>query len=85
MIIYIFYIILVSTVTRSAAFWHLPCQGQLRVVRMNSLVNSGKVSIHAHTIHGGSDIYSFDFSVTTSSLLQSECTSCAVKQNLSVY
>ncbi|KKZ63105.1 hypothetical protein EMCG_02544 [[Emmonsia] crescens] len=40
---------------------------------MNPLVNSGQISTPVHAIHGG-----------TLSLLQSKCTFCAVRQDLSM-
>lgn len=44
------------------AFWRLPCRGRTGVARLDPLVEPGKISSHAHTIHGaGSKRSATDF------------------------
>ncbi|OJD14469.1 hypothetical protein AJ78_05180 [Emergomyces pasteurianus Ep9510] len=71
-----------ATISPALAFWRLPCRGRLGVARLDPLVNPDAVSSHAHVIHGASN---FGMSVTVDGLLNSECTSCAVKEDKSIY
>ena len=41
-----------SIISPALGFWRLPCQGRLGVARMDPIVDPGKVSSHAHSIHG---------------------------------
>ncbi|KAM5474847.1 hypothetical protein MferCBS49748_000254 [Microsporum ferrugineum] len=66
----------------ASAFWRMPCQGRLGLARMDPIVNPGELSPHAHAIHGGKN---FDFTITGDQLAESDCTSCAVTQDKSVY
>ncbi|KAM0792065.1 hypothetical protein ACM66B_004770 [Microbotryomycetes sp. NB124-2] len=64
------------------AFWRLPCSAPLIVERADPIVNPGAVSGHVHTVMGGSN---FALSNTFQNMLESECTSCKVKQDMSAY
>lgn len=64
------------------AFWRLPCQGRSGVARIDPLAQYGEVAHHAHVIHGGNN---FGFESDYDDLMASNCTSCAVKQDMSVY
>ncbi|KAI3097075.1 hypothetical protein CBS147333_9404 [Penicillium roqueforti] len=64
------------------AFWRLPCRGRTGLARLDPLVDPGTVSSHAHAVHGGG---SFGMSSDEASLLESDCTSCAVTQDKSAY
>ncbi|KAH8146720.1 uncharacterized protein LAJ45_09094 [Morchella importuna] len=66
----------------ASAFWRLPCRQSLTVERIDPLTHFGAVSEHVHTIHGGNK---FSQSATEALLLESTCTSCQVKQDLSAY
>ncbi|KAK2763125.1 hypothetical protein FQN54_009761 [Arachnomyces sp. PD_36] len=74
--------VLAATAAPASAFWRLPCMGDTGVARMDPLVNPGTISDHAHIVHGGGN---FGKSSTRDTLLQSDCTSCAVKQDKSSY
>ncbi|KAI9781105.1 MAG: hypothetical protein M1816_002576 [Peltula sp. TS41687] len=63
-------------------FWRLPCNGRAGVARIDPLAQHGRVGNHAHVIHGGNN---FGFDSAYSDLIKSECTSCGVKQDRSVY
>ncbi|EEH05287.1 WSC domain-containing protein [Histoplasma capsulatum G186AR] len=78
----IFTAVLAATISPALAFWRLPCRGRLGVARLDPLVNPGAVSSHAHVIHGAGN---FGKSVTVDELLASDCTSCAIKQDKSIY
>ncbi|OAX83176.1 hypothetical protein ACJ72_02467 [Emergomyces africanus] len=78
----IFAAALAATIPPTLAFWRLPCRGRLGVARLDPLVNPGAVSSHAHVIHGASN---FGMSVSVDELLNSQCTSCAVKEDKSIY
>ncbi|KAL1959412.1 hypothetical protein VTO42DRAFT_2215 [Malbranchea cinnamomea] len=71
-----------SLVSPALGFWRLPCQGRLGVAPMDPLVNPGERAAHVHAIHGARN---FGLSVTADLLLDSECTSCAVTQDKSIY
>ncbi|KAL2363450.1 hypothetical protein RJZ56_003620 [Blastomyces dermatitidis] len=78
----VFTAVVAATISPALAFWRLPCRGRLGVARLDPLVNPGAISSHAHVIHGASN---FGMSVTVDSLLASDCTSCAVKEDKSIY
>ncbi|KAI9820494.1 MAG: hypothetical protein M1826_000893 [Phylliscum demangeonii] len=73
---------LVLFLTGADAFWRLPCRGRIGVGRIDPLVDFGAVGEHAHALHGGNN---FDFSSTYDDLLKSNCTSCQVTEDKSVY
>lgn len=64
------------------AFWRMPCHGRTGLARIDPLVDPGEVSDHSHAIHGGSN---FGFDTTYEDLIDSNCTSCGVYQDKSVY
>lgn len=41
----------------ATAFWRMPCHGRTGLARIDPLVDTGKISEHAHSIHGGSSKY----------------------------
>lgn len=80
------------------AFWRLPCYSRLGVYRIDPIVSEGLPSQHAHTLHGahstfrmGLDsrrlIFTLDlnFSSSYEGLVQSNCTTCAVLEDMSAY
>ncbi|GAW12370.1 hypothetical protein ANO14919_017360 [Xylariales sp. No.14919] len=69
-----------SSVTE--AFWRMECRGSTGVARVDPIVDFGKVSGHAHTVHGSSG---FGMGAAYADLTGGDCTSCAVKQDKSAY
>jgi hypothetical protein len=80
------------------AFWRLPCYSRLGVFRIDPIVSEGLPSQHAHTLHGAQSmsrislevrflIFTLDlnFSSSYESLVQSNCTTCAVLEDMSAY
>lgn len=48
----------VALLTGSAnAFWRMPCHDRIALARLDPIIDPGKASSHAHTIHGGSSTY----------------------------
>lgn len=46
------------TVTGSVdAFWRMPCRSRTGLARLDPLMDSGELSDHAHTIHGGGSMF----------------------------
>lgn len=66
----------------AGAFWRLPCNGRAGVARIDPLAQFGEIASHAHVIHGGNN---FGFTSGYEDVMKSGCTSCAVKQDLSIY
>lgn len=64
------------------AFWRMECRGRTGLARLDPLVEPGEVANHAHAIHGGSN---FGLNTDYDSLVESDCTSCMVKQDKSAY
>ncbi|KAF1352923.1 hypothetical protein EJ07DRAFT_135293 [Lizonia empirigonia] len=64
------------------AFWRLPCYSRLGVFRIDPIVSEGLPSQHAHTLHGAQNL---NFSSSYDSLVQSNCTTCAVLEDMSAY
>ncbi|KAJ5649325.1 uncharacterized protein N7484_003048 [Penicillium longicatenatum] len=64
------------------AFWRLPCRGRTGLARLDPIVDPGVISSHVHSIHGGGN---FGMSSDSTTLRESNCTSCAVTQDLSAY
>ncbi|KAI1352157.1 hypothetical protein F5Y01DRAFT_100682 [Xylaria sp. FL0043] len=64
------------------AFWRMECRGSTGLARIDPIVDFGKISPHAHTVHGSSG---FGMSATYDDLVSGDCTSCAVKQDKSAY
>lgn len=44
---------LYAFVSRSEAFWRMPCRSRTGLARIDPIISSGTVSEHAHAIHGG--------------------------------
>jgi hypothetical protein len=80
------------------AFWRLPCYSRLGVYRIDPIVSEGLPSQHAHTLHGAHSTFDIDlegrcliftldlsFSSSYEGLIQSNCTTCAVLEDMSAY
>jgi hypothetical protein len=80
------------------AFWRLPCYSRLGVYRIDPIVSEGLPSQHAHTLHGAHSTFrmgldsrrliltlDLDFSSSYEGLVQSNCTTCAVLEDMSAY
>lgn len=70
---------------QATAFWRMSCRGRANldgIARIDPLVEFGRISEHAHNIHGGKK---FDFTTTSDKLKESECTSCTVMKDKSAY
>ncbi|KAJ4322223.1 hypothetical protein N0V84_004937 [Fusarium piperis] len=64
------------------AFWRMECPGRVGLARLDPIVDPGKISMHAHSIHGSSG---FSDTSSTEELLNGDCTSCRVTQDKSSY
>lgn len=64
------------------AFWRMECHGQVGLARIDPLVSPNEVAQHVHAIHGSSG---FSETATYEDLINADCTSCAVRQDKSVY
>jgi len=64
------------------AFWRMECRGRAGMARIDPLMAPGRASQHAHAIHGSSG---FHESATYEDLMAGDCTSCAVKEDMSAY
>ncbi|KAF2140807.1 uncharacterized protein K452DRAFT_319126 [Aplosporella prunicola CBS 121167] len=58
------------------------CTSRLLDGRLDPIVNPGRVSYHSHVVSGGND---FNFSTTYEDALNSPCSSCAIKEDPSIY
>lgn len=80
------------------AFWRLPCYSRLGVFRIDPILSKGLPSQHAHTLHGAQSTSTItlrvqciiicldlNFSSSYDSLVQSDCTTCAVLEDMSAY
>lgn len=82
------------------AFFRLPCSKPVLNARADPIVSYGKASSHAHTIQGsnGTHMITFkwavfilprmlaiSFSTTFEDLRESNCTTCMVKDDKSIY
>ncbi|KAJ9240277.1 hypothetical protein DTO169E5_4065 [Paecilomyces variotii] len=65
-----------------AGFWRLPCRGRSGAARVDPLMSPGEISQHVHVVAGGKN---FGPNADQDSLMNSECTSCAVTQDKSAY
>ncbi|ORY87960.1 hypothetical protein BCR37DRAFT_390463 [Protomyces lactucae-debilis] len=68
--------------TSAEAFWRLPCVNQVVYERSDPIVNPGQLSGHMHAIMGANN---FNYSTTFADLRASDCTTCQVSQDKSVY
>ncbi|KAJ4233264.1 hypothetical protein FSOLCH5_010121 [Fusarium solani] len=64
------------------AFWRMECPGRVGLARLDPIIDPGKISMHAHSIHGSSG---FSETSNTEELLNGDCTSCRVTQDKSSY
>ncbi|KAJ6110752.1 hypothetical protein N7486_002987 [Penicillium sp. IBT 16267x] len=64
------------------AFWRLPCRGRTGLSRLDPIMDPGEISPHVHSIQGGGN---FGMSSDMATLRESNCTSCAVMQDMSAY
>ncbi|KAG6127989.1 hypothetical protein E4U22_005436 [Claviceps purpurea] len=64
------------------AFWRMECPGRVGVARIDPIVNPGTASPHAHAIHGSNGISA---SSDSAGLMNGDCTSCRVTQDMSAY
>ncbi|KAJ5536109.1 hypothetical protein N7513_009295 [Penicillium frequentans] len=64
------------------AFWRLPCRGRTGLARLDPIVDPGKISSHVHSVHGAGN---FGMSSNSETLRESNCTSCAIMQDMSAY
>ncbi|KZV95628.1 hypothetical protein EXIGLDRAFT_735028 [Exidia glandulosa HHB12029] len=75
-------LVLIVCAQYAAAFFRMTCGRPVTVMRADPIVNPGAVSNHVHQVLGGN---AFDFTQTYDSLRASSCSSCAARQDLSVY
>ncbi|KAK3403083.1 hypothetical protein B0T20DRAFT_474882 [Sordaria brevicollis] len=73
---------ILAAASGAEAFWRMECRGTLAVARLDPLVNFGEPAAHAHSIHGSSG---FSEKADFDDLINAECTSCAVTQDMSAY
>ncbi|KAF8494105.1 hypothetical protein F5888DRAFT_1617148 [Russula emetica] len=64
------------------AFWRLPCSKPIMNARVDPIISPGIPSSHSHAIMGSNAI---GFNTTFDSLRNSECSTCQVKDDKSVY
>ncbi|KAF2685079.1 hypothetical protein K458DRAFT_20051 [Lentithecium fluviatile CBS 122367] len=64
------------------AFFRMECFSRIALARLDPLVSPGKISNHAHVIHGG---VNFGMDTTYDDLRASNCTSCRVVDDKSAY
>ncbi|KAL9128606.1 MAG: hypothetical protein Q9217_002740 [Psora testacea] len=69
-------------VSNVQAFWRLECEGSTGLARIDPLMSPGSIADHVHSIKGGS---AFSPTSKADNLLNSNCTSCGVSQDLSAY
>ncbi|KAL9093648.1 MAG: hypothetical protein Q9159_000177 [Coniocarpon cinnabarinum] len=68
--------------TGTDAFWRLPCRGRSGLGLIDPIVDPGAVSDHAHTVHGSGN---FGLDATNANMMQGNCTSCGVQEDMSTY
>ncbi|KAH7033096.1 uncharacterized protein B0I36DRAFT_320768 [Microdochium trichocladiopsis] len=73
---------LLSAASSVDAFWRMQCKGRTGTALVDPIVDFGKVADHAHAFHGSSAIAEDS---TYADLRAGNCTSCAVKQDMSAY
>lgn len=64
------------------AFWRMPCGQPFITARLDPVVSPGQISSHVHAINGASGL---DYAVTFDQLRASNCTTCAVQEDKSLY
>ncbi|ORY86922.1 hypothetical protein BCR37DRAFT_376215 [Protomyces lactucae-debilis] len=73
---------LISLFSNTDAFWRMPCGQSFVTARMDPVVNPGQIASHVHAINGASNV---DYTVTFDQLRASQCTTCAVQEDKSLY
>ena len=73
---------LLSVVDHASAFWRLPCMSSIGLARIDPLMAFDKPGNHVHSLKGGSALSA---TANGSDLLNSQCTSCGVKEDKSAY
>lgn len=64
------------------AFWRMECHSRSGLARIDPIVTPGKISSHAHVVHGGGN---FGISSGYKELRESTCTSCQATDDKSAY
>ncbi|EEQ84068.1 WSC domain-containing protein [Blastomyces dermatitidis ER-3] len=75
-------VVLAATISPALAFWRLPCRGRVGLGPIDPIVNPGKRSGHVHALHGAGNL---GLTNTYDELRASECTSCEVIEDMSLY
>ncbi|KAG5296656.1 WSC domain-containing protein [Histoplasma ohiense] len=75
-------VVLAATISPALAFWRLPCRGRVGLGPIDPIVNPGKRSSHVHALHGAGNL---GLTNTYEQLRESECTSCEVLEDMSLY
>lgn len=70
-----------ASVSPVSAFWRMTC-GVIQTGRVDPIVSPGAVAGHAHKVSGASNFY---FNETFASLAASQCTSCEIQADKSIY
>ncbi|RYP67675.1 hypothetical protein DL770_008571 [Monosporascus sp. CRB-9-2] len=71
-----------NALTGVSAFWRMQCKGRTGLARIDPIMDFGVVSTHVHALHGSSALTKDS---TSEDLMNGNCTSCAVKQDMSAY
>ncbi|KAF2835437.1 WSC domain-containing protein [Patellaria atrata CBS 101060] len=77
-----FGLVAASLLVPVTAFFRMGCPGSIVRERADPIVSPGKASGHVHTISGGSG---FGFEMSYEDAINSACTSCSIKEDLSNY
>ncbi|PGG99467.1 hypothetical protein GX51_06287 [Blastomyces parvus] len=75
-------VVLAATISPALAFWRLPCRGRVGLGPIDPIVNPGKRAGHVHALHGAGNL---GMANTYDELRASECTSCEVIEDMSLY
>ncbi|OAX82989.1 hypothetical protein ACJ72_02649 [Emergomyces africanus] len=75
-------VVLAATISPALAFWRLPCRGRVGLGPIDPIVNPGKRAGHVHALHGAGNL---GLTNTYQQLRESECTSCEVLEDMSLY
>ncbi|ROV90211.1 hypothetical protein VMCG_10258 [Cytospora schulzeri] len=67
---------------QASAFWRMECRGVSGEARLDPLVNPGAIGSHAHEVFGSGG---FASTASYESLIDANCTSCAVTEDKSAY
>jgi Domain of unknown function (DUF1996) len=75
-------IVTLALVSGIDGFWRMPCAVFPDVARVDPVISPGNISSHAHSLHGS---FGLSLNATYGQLVDSNTTSCAVKQDKSAY